>query len=130
MPRLTVNQWYTGLSERQRRFCEAFSGNGGNAVAAAKAAGYKKPHPEGVRLLQTATISTALEALRMETTNAAIATREERQMFWTTELRNLEQDITARLRASELLGKCQGDFIERVDATTHIIIDHRHAGIM
>lgn len=116
-----MNDWNTGLTERQRRFCEAFAANGGNAMDAARQAGYARPAQEGARLLENAGIRAALEALRKSTTSAAIATREERQALWTAILRGQEPDrgglppsIKDRLKASELLGKAQADFIDRL----------------
>lgn len=107
--------WFDGLTEKQRKFCELFSSNGGNAYAAATGAGYKKPQPEGARALENARIKSALEFLRQEQTSKAIATREERQSFWTSIMRDVGEKTTDRLKASELLGRCQADFIDRVD---------------
>lgn len=114
MPRLTDDQWWDGLTEKQRRFCEAFAENGGRAVPAAEEAGYSRPDPEGARLLGNARVKAALERLRLSTTSQKIATREERQAFWTAMMRGEEPgEPKDRLKASELLGKSQGDFIER-----------------
>jgi hypothetical protein len=71
-----------------------------------------------------------LERLRESTTSQAIATREERQSFWTAMMRGEEPgEPKDRLKASELLGRSQGDFIDRVDATTRIIVEHVHEAI-
>ncbi len=43
----------------------------------------------------------------------AVATREERQQFWTKIMNDTGEDMRDRLRASEILGKSQGDFVER-----------------
>ena len=130
MPEPAVTQWWDGLTEKQRRFCEAFSANGGRAGPAAEEAGYGKPGPEGTRLLRNANVSIALERLRESTTSQAIATREERQSFWTAMMRGEEPgEPKDRLKASELLGRSQGDFIDRVDATTRIIVEHVHEAI-
>jgi len=110
-----MKEWHVGLTEKQRRFCEAYAGNGGNALRAAKSAEYKTPHPEGQRMLQKPTIRAAIEALRQETTDMAILTREERQAWWTKLVRDKSADMKDRLRASELLGRSQGDFLERVE---------------
>lgn len=112
-----ADNWAEGLTEKQRRFCEAYSSNGGNALDAARQAGYKKPDPEGARQLGNARIRAALEKLRESTTNAAIATREERQAFWSKVLRDSEIDMKDRLKASELLGKAQTDFINKTEVT-------------
>lgn len=44
-----------------------------------------------------------------------IATREERQHFWTSLMYDEGVEASQRNRASELLGKSQGDFIEQVE---------------
>lgn len=106
-------EWYEGLTEKQRKFCEAYAGNGGNAYQAAIKAGYGRPRQEGARALENAGIVGALEALRKATTSAAIATREERQSFWTTVLRDKDSSMRDRLKASDLLGRSQADFIDR-----------------
>jgi phage terminase small subunit len=110
-----VEIWHTGLTEKQRKFCEAFAANGGNALQAAKAAGYSNPDPEGARQIGKDRIREALEMLRQAETSTAIATRTERQETWTTLMRNELLTPMERMKASELLGKAQGDFIERVE---------------
>ena len=114
--------WHDELTERQRRFCEAYAATA-NATQAARIAGYSKPHPQGAENLQKPTVARALEALRQETTAAAIAEREERQAWWTAVMRGEPAEdgtvptISERLRASEILGKAQGDFVERRKVT-------------
>ena len=110
--------WHDGLTEKQRRFCEAFAANGGNAMGAAREAGYKQPAVQGAENLEKPSVREALEQLRAEKTNAAIATREERQSFWTAVMRDSEQEMKDRLRAAELLGKAHADFLDR----------HEHSG--
>ena len=105
--------WYEGLTEKQRSFCESFSSNGGNSLQAAITAGYKHPTKAGPRMLENGGIQQALELLRQVTTDTAIKTREQRQRFWSEIMDNQEIDIKSRLRASELLGRSQADFIER-----------------
>ena len=107
------DNWHSGLTERQRKFCEAFAGNGGNALQAARSAGYSNPDPEGARQIGKDRIRQALESLRLTTTDSAIATREERQQLWSSMIRDESLTPTERMRASELLGKSQGDFIDR-----------------
>ena len=109
--------WFEGLTERQRKFCEAYSANGGNALAAARDAGYKQPVPQSAENLENPKIRAALEKLRTETTSSAIATREERQSFWTQAMRDEARELKDRLKASELLGKSQADFIDRKEIT-------------
>jgi len=117
--------WNEGLTEKQRRFVEAYAANGGNATEAARAAGYRKPHPQGAENLQKPTIKDAIEKLRGSTTTAAVLTREERQAFWSQMVRGDAQDgdgnppsFRDRLRASELLARSQGDFLDRQETTS------------
>ena len=110
-----LTTWHEGLTEKQRRFCEAYAGNGGNALQAAKSAGYSNPDPEGARQIGKDRIREALEMLRQAETSTAIATRTERQETWTALMRNELLTPMERMKASELLGKAQGDFIERVE---------------
>lgn len=115
--------WWDGLTEKQRRFVEAYASNGGNALAAAREAGYKNPHPEGARLLQSATIQAALERLRQVETDQAVATRTTRQAWWSSVMQDENASLRDRLRASELLGKSQGDFLDRVEHSGQIAVD-------
>lgn len=109
--------WFEGLTERQRKFCEAYSANGGNQTKAAEFAGYANPEPRAAELVRNSKIINALEMLRCATTAASIATREERQSFWTQAMRDEARELKDRLKASELLGKSQADFIDRKEIT-------------
>jgi phage terminase small subunit len=110
-----VETWHKGLTERQRKFVETYSSNGGNALQSATVAGYAKPQKISFRLLENVGIQQAIETLRQSETSTAIATRRERQEIWTSIIRDVDLPVMARLRASELLGKSQGDFIDRVE---------------
>jgi len=110
-----IDNWHAGLTEKQRRFCEAYSSNGGNALAAARSAGYRQPVPQGGENIKKPIIQRALESLRLTTTSSAIMTREERQRLWSAMIRDRSIPTMARLRASELLGRSQGDFLERTE---------------
>lgn len=123
--------WYDGLNELQRKFCEAYAANGGNACDAARQAGYKHAYSEAHKVIASKRVKKALEELRKDTTSAAIATREERQTFWTAVMRGTHKEkvivegveyeippkMTDRLKASELLGKSQADFLDRTELT-------------
>ncbi len=54
----------------------------------------------------------------------AIASRERRQKLWTEFLENVDLSPTERMRASELLGKSEGDFLDvKVDLTPNSLAD-------
>jgi phage terminase small subunit len=110
--------WHEGLTEKQRRFCEAYSANGGNALQAATSAGYRHPQAQSSKILENVVIRTALELLRKQTTSEAILTREQRQALWTKIALSEDAKMSDRLKATELLGRSQADFTD----------NHRHQG--
>ena len=105
------------LTVRQERFVEAYNGN---ATQAMIDAGFsKKSAASNVdKILKNTEIQAAIQNREKERNSAAIATREERQTFWTSVLRDPETELRDRLRASELLGKSEGDFLEKWLDTT------------
>lgn len=109
------------LTEKQRKFVEAFMGPAkGNATEAARIAGYSGSDATlrnaGSRLLTNANISEAIK--ERQESDPLVADREERQRFWSEVMRNDHADMKDRLKASEILGKSQADFTERIDHTT------------
>lgn len=104
------------LNARQQAFVDAYDGDG---VAAARKAGYSGT-PEVLaitasKLLRVPKVREAIEARRATATKANIASREERQGFWTSVMRDQDGPMFDRLKASELLGKSEADFLERHD---------------
>lgn len=111
------------LTPKRRAFVEAYTGAAnGNATEAARLAGYAVPMQEGGRLLRNAEVAAAIREATVEVRQEAIATREQRQTMLTRIILGIELDrgdepaMRDRLRALELLGKMQGDFVERVEA--------------
>jgi phage terminase small subunit len=111
------------LSERERRFVEAYMGEAaGNATKAAELAGYSKisARQQGARLCTKAAIRAAID--ERTAADPQIADRTARQRLWSDIAfgRGAYADaaLKDRLKASELLGKSQADFIER----------HEHSG--
>lgn len=102
------------LTVRQQAFVEAYAGN---ATAAALAAGYseRSARSQGQRLLTNDDIQDAIKAREAKRLAPTIATRQERQEFWTSVLRSEDEAMKDRLKAAELLGKSEGDFLERVE---------------
>ena len=104
----------TKLTAKQQRFVDAYEGN---ATQAALDAGYSKnsAHSQGQRMLKNVEIAAAIQARENQKIRPFIANREARQRFWTETMLDLEQETRDRLKASELLGKSEGDFLERVE---------------
>ena len=104
------------LTARQKRFIGAFEGN---ATEAARLAGYSPKTADKIasQLMDKPEIITAIRERENARSSAEIMTREQRQIFWTAIARDPEQPTKDRLRASELLAKSEGDFIERREVT-------------
>ena len=108
------------LSIMEQMFVAAYDGNATNAAIAA---GYsaKTADVQGVRLLARVRVQEAIarRGVLEARTNALIMSRQQRQELW-SRIANGEAEpgqpppsMDNRLRASELLGKSEGDFIER-----------------
>lgn len=98
----------------------------GNGTQAAREAGYTGSDNT---LAQTArdllTNPQVLEAIRArETTELRprIASRLERQAFWTEVMYDTGADLPNRLKASELLGKSEADFTLKVESNSAVSI--------
>jgi len=102
------------FTPRQKKFIAAYNGNGAEA---ARKAGYspKCADRQAEWLLRNPEIRAAIEKRETKTINKLIMDREERQAFWSEMARGEVPRTKAdhRLRASELLGKSEGDFLER-----------------
>lgn len=104
------------LNARQRAFVEAYCGN---ATEAAIAAGYSAKYAgrNADKLLKNTKVQKELKERENKRLASLIATREERQRFWTTLMRDEDRKEVDRLKASELLAKSEGDFLERRELT-------------
>ncbi|MBQ8693200.1 MAG: terminase small subunit [Synergistaceae bacterium] len=102
------------LTAKQRAFIEYYTGN---AAEAAIKAGYSKDsaYTLGQRLMNNAEVIAEIKAREAKRLEPDIATREERFKFWTRAMRDEDTPMKERLKASELLGKAEGDFLERVE---------------
>lgn len=117
------------LTAKQQKFVEHYAACG-NATEAARLAGYKKPNPQGAENLAKPNVKAALQALTAPISHARIATAVERQSFWSGIMRGVDiyknvgaddpvpdVEMKERIKASELLGKAQQDFVTKVDVS-------------
>lgn len=104
------------LTARQKRFIDAYNGN---ATEAARIAGYSENKIDNAayKLMHTPAIMEAILEREKARSDAAIMTREERQKLWSDLARNADETTRDRLRATELLGKSEGDFLDRQELT-------------
>ena len=111
----------TVLNENHIKFCEGY------AKTLNQTESYKKAYPNckkdstamsnSSRLLSDAKIQEYVRSLSNKIQNDRIATISEIQEFWTTTFRNIEEKTQDRLKASELLGKSKGMFLDKIEHT-------------
>ena len=73
-------------------------------------------YPNASRLAADSKVKARLAELRAAVAAPAILDAIQRQEFWSHIICDDSKDTRDRLRASELLGKAQGDFIERTES--------------
>ena len=104
------------LNERQRRFANEYAISG-NAYQSAKSAGYSEKYAKAQshRLLENVGIKEAIEERNKAVESEKIADMKEVKEFWSNLLRDDENDVKDRLKASEYIAKTQGAFIDKQD---------------
>lgn len=102
------------LTAKQRAFVEFYTGN---ATEAAIKAGYSKDTARsiGQENLTKPDIIAAIKERETKRLNRVIAGRERLLELWTQIMEDTDEITKDRLKASELLGKAQGVFLERVE---------------
>lgn len=121
-----------GLTEKQRRFCDAYLANGCNATQAAIEAGYSKKtaYSQGQRMLKNVEVSRYIQDQSKKVHDSKVADAQELFEFWTAVMRGDEKEtvvasngkvvevpvsIKDRIKASELRGKALGTFSQNVN---------------
>ncbi len=109
------------MNQRKRAFCEAYLISG-NATDAAKEAGYspRSARSIGQRLLTFDDVREYLERRNQEISAANTAQMEEVRQFWTATMRDENMKPADRLKASDLLAKTYGAFLERVEVDADV----------
>jgi len=104
------------LNERQKKFCEFFA-QCGNATDAAIKAGYseKSAGTNADKLLKNTKVSNYLKELGKNTRSEAIADITEIKEMWSKVMRSNDEEMPHRLKASELLVKSSGGFLEKIE---------------
>ncbi len=110
--RKTNTNGYDDLTPKQQRFVEYYDGN---ATAAARKAGYRQPRQVGTRNMSNVVILAAIKSRESRKRKDTIATREDRQEFWSKVMKDKKEGMSERLRASDLLGKSEADFTENMN---------------
>jgi phage terminase small subunit len=110
------------LTLKQKAFCEHYVSNG-NATLSAKMAGYsaKSAYAIGFETLKKHEVVEYIKSLNQAMSDERIACATERQRFWTAIMRGQMPEIEIiQLKASEILARAQGDFIQKVEVTSEL----------
>ena len=112
------------LTTKQQRFVDFYDCN---ATEACRKAGYKGSENTlksvASKNMTKHDIISAIESRERLSKEKAIMDRESRQELWTMIALDKEERTDTRLRASELLGKSEGDFIDRHELSGSIAIE-------
>lgn len=101
------------MNLKRQMFCEYYLGEcKGNAEQAAIKAGYKPAYArsQASRLLTFPEVREYIENKCQQLSTDNIANIEDVQAFWTSIMRDEDEEVKNRLRASELLAKAKGAF--------------------
>ena len=103
------------MNAKQERFCLAYA-ECGSATQAAIESGYspRTARKQGSRLLTNVDIMQRIRELSRELHSGKIASVASVQAFWTEVLKDAGAKMPDRLKASELLARSQGAFLEPV----------------
>ena len=120
-----------GLTPKQQKFVDAYTGNG---TAAARAAGYRGNDHTLAQVarenLRKPEIAAAIKARAAKEAKPIIATRTERQTFWSKVMNDRTELTRDRLRAAELLGKSEADFTEKLEVKGELTLEALVRGSM
>lgn len=115
----TDNPASKALSKKQLAFIDLYDGN---LEESAIKAGYNPISAKrtAIRNMHNATIRHLIQQKREAEIKPQVISRIERQVYWSNIMRDETNPLRDRLRASELLARSEGDFLDRVEHTGDI----------
>lgn len=112
------------LTLKEERFVAAYTGNG---VEAARAAGYSGDNDtlaaNASRLLTRDRVKAALAARSTKELRPLVKNRLERQQWWSHVMADEAAALRDRIRASELLGRSEADFTEKLEVKGELTLE-------
>ena len=100
------------LTPKQLRFVDVYDGN---IKAAAKASQLSYAYcRQLITLTKHSHVQAAIQSREATKSNNRIADRQKRQEFWSDTMNEDAEDMKHRLKASELLGRSEADFTDKV----------------
>ena len=109
------------LNARQKAFCEYYVASG-NATESARKAGYSEKTANRIASenLSKLDIKKYIEELNKKAKDSRIMSMLEIKEFWSEAIKNSDNKMADRLKASELLAKTNGAFLEKVEVSGEI----------
>lgn len=112
------------MTLKQKLFIESYSGN---ATEAARTAGYDGSDAVlaqiGHENMRKPEIVSEIKNRENKIVSNTIVTRVQRQEFWSSIMMDGSFDIYARIKASELLAKSEGDFAKKNDSKPGVTLE-------
>lgn len=111
------------LTAKQRKFIEVYAGNGTEAARLAGYAGNDATLSQvAAENLRKPLVVEAIKSREAKEIRPHLASRADRQAFWAQVMNDAAEQMAYRLKASELLGKSEADFTEKVKHEGGVVI--------
>ena len=114
------------LTVKQKKFIQAYSGN---ATEAARIAGYKGNDATlaqvGYENMMNPEINSQVMKRQDLEIQRIVMNRLDRQILWTELARSSSVEVKDRLKATELLGRSEGDFTEKLEVSVNLNLADR-----
>ena len=119
------------LTTKQKAFCDYYIENGGNGTEAAIKAGYseKTAAEMSSENLRKPNIIFYLKERNKQVESSRILSMQEIQQFWSDTIVDELREFKDRLKASELLGRSKGGFIDKVSHTGNVNVSNPLQGL-
>jgi phage terminase small subunit len=116
------------LTERQQAFADYYITSGNATESYMKAYEVEKikiAEASSSRLLRNVKVKEYIDERNNAIKNDRIADMKEVKEFWSNTMRNKENDLKDRIKASELIGKTNAAFIDKVESenVTKIVLE-------
>ena len=108
------------LTDKQLKYTQLVASGMDEALAIHEAGYTSNARVAKCRLRQNKRVQERIAMLKQEKKASEVANRADREAFWTSMMNDPKNSGNVRLEASKLLGKAQGDFIDRSKVETEI----------
>ena len=111
------------LTPKQQKFVDAYAGSVKDAAAIA---GYT--YQAARQLVTKSHVKQALCDRQETERKPTIASRQDRQQFWSDVMDDSDESMQHRLKAAELLGKSEADFTDKILQDTTLTVTRKTYG--